>query len=158
MFIWRPSRCLKAPVRCPQKLLLTVGQKHICWKVIPQFVCFYIPQTVKCPNVKIGLIFCIVYCSGCWPIVFTANIVFVTYGTISTLWIPDLELIQSELLVLPLRTMSVYSEDCHCGQTEDSGWWTHMCDVAMPMLCVFPRDLFGLLNSKTTSSKQGIAW
>lgn len=53
-----------------------------------------------------------------------------------------LQLVQSELVVLPLRTMTVYSEDCHCGQSEDSGANTHMCDVAMGMLCVFPWDLF----------------
>lgn len=37
---------------------------------------------------------------------------------------------------------------------------THMCDVAMAMLCVFPHDLLGFLNRKTAfsaPSKQGIA-
>lgn len=51
-------------------------------------------------------------------IAFTANNEFVTHGTTSTLYEFQtllLQLVQSELVVLPLRTTTVYSEDCHCG-------------------------------------------
>lgn len=94
----------------------------------------------------------------------TANIVFLTHGTILALYefqTSLLQLVQSERVVLPLRTMSVYSEDCHCGQSGGQWGETHMCDVAIGLLCVFPRDLFGLLNTETAfpaSSKHGIAW
>lgn len=36
------------------------------------------------------------------------------------------QLVQSELIALPPRTTNVYSEDCHCGQSEDSGWNAHV--------------------------------
>ena len=47
-----------------------------------------------------------------------ANSELVTQGTISPLYefqTPPLQLVQSELVLLPLRTATVYSEDCHCG-------------------------------------------
>ena len=121
----------------------------------------------KCPgkgnNMNIADCFCIIvvcgYCSCCAPITLTANI-FVTHGTISmnsrpccfSLYNQSSSVFRSGLRLFTQRIVIVVRVRTVGG--------THMCDVAMGMLCVFPRDLFGFLNSKTAfspPSKQGIA-
>lgn len=123
---------------------------------------FFIYSLLILKNTTKKKTFFVAHTSCCRPITLTANCVCDTWHNrlyefqTSVLW-----LVQPELVALPLRTTTVYSEDCHCGRSKDSGGNTYVVMLQW-LCCVFSHesssDLKTVKPLSVLRSKQGIAW
>lgn len=119
--------CMVRRRKCPGKEKKYIISEKMLWQSSTAFVpnlnptwCdikTHNPPPQKELSNKMLTIYYTVFGNCCWPITLTANIVFELHGTVSILYefqTTLLKLEQPELAVLPLRTTTVYSEDCHC--------------------------------------------